>query len=692
MYRGHFRMDQLGQNLNRYYCNPDPLLQPAIYAAKSLMDYYAQLGTLSIYMDFHAHASKRGCFIYGNVLDSVEDQIQNQLFCKLISMNSAHFDYEGCLFSKDHMFRTDPGDQAKGLTAEGSGRVWTYLSHGLIHSYTIECNYNTSRVGNEIAAPEVEPGGSNVTAPSIFTANPEKYTPATFAGVGRACLIAILDIRGHNPCSRIPKSKCKTLDRVRNLVMMEVRNRKEYLGKPMNKDRRRHPGSSSSSGKSNSPLPIEEFPWRRVVELETIPASASAGAPSPLNLPLTNGAGGSGGVLTSVSARATPVSSAAASNGQIMFIPARDKTKRRNTTSAGIVLQSAVVDQCEPPKPLTPTPPEQSNNGGGGGALVNPKSSKLASYFNRNKGAPGGIASNGIASGQDELVIQNSMSRNTSREFRSIADSHYQLDTGHSNNNEDDAAAAGYVHTNVLNPKVRVKHDGRAMSAGAAGPSASGGTMMLGGEIVVGHGAGISGAVPKKSLIPTHNKDNRKILSKALNSAGIALLMGGVAVGSNGGSAGATPTPSPSQPVSAGAAGVGMERNSTSQLPDVVNHYRSREQLAVLTKESSSKELVREHLPSITKSHTTEDLPHLASMDSNVPLTKLVEATMNVAIKSPKKKALSFPIDAISGGLENVQELNSPRQGTYNIKAALISGDIPFEGSPKLSPPKLVQN
>lgn len=197
VYRGHFRMDQYGQNLNRYYTDPHLDLQPSIYAAKAIVDQHAATGKLCIYLDYHAHASKRGCFIYGNVLDSAEDQIQNQLFCRLVAMNTAHFDYEACLFSKDHMTRIDPGDQAKGLTAEGSGRVSTYLRHGLVHSYTIECNYNTSRVGNEIAPTEVESGGSphNITPVSSFTTMPDKYTPSIYMGVGRACIVAILDIR-----------------------------------------------------------------------------------------------------------------------------------------------------------------------------------------------------------------------------------------------------------------------------------------------------------------------------------------------------------------------------------------------------------------------------------------------------------------------------------------------------------------
>ena len=43
--------------------------------------------------------------------------------------------------------------------------------------------------------------------------NPEKYTPSSYASVGRACVIAMLDLRGQNCSSRVPKSKYKTLDR-----------------------------------------------------------------------------------------------------------------------------------------------------------------------------------------------------------------------------------------------------------------------------------------------------------------------------------------------------------------------------------------------------------------------------------------------------------------------------------------------
>lgn len=37
---GHYRMDVLGQNLNRFYQNPDPQLQPSAYAAKKIGNHY----------------------------------------------------------------------------------------------------------------------------------------------------------------------------------------------------------------------------------------------------------------------------------------------------------------------------------------------------------------------------------------------------------------------------------------------------------------------------------------------------------------------------------------------------------------------------------------------------------------------------------------------------------------------------
>ena len=67
------------------------------------------------------------------------------------------------------------------LFEEGSGRVNTYLSHKLIHSYTIECNYNTSRVANEISMTDGDPGGHCTLPATPFSTTPDKYTPSIYA-------------------------------------------------------------------------------------------------------------------------------------------------------------------------------------------------------------------------------------------------------------------------------------------------------------------------------------------------------------------------------------------------------------------------------------------------------------------------------------------------------------------------------
>ena len=258
VYRGHFRMDQHGQNLNRYYLDPDQRLQPAVFASKRLIDLYAQSQQLAFYLDLHAHASKRGCFMYGNVIENAQEQTQNQLFCKLIGLNTPHFDYPSCLFSKEHMSRIDPGDKSKGLTAEGCGRVSTYLAHGIIHSYTLECSYNSSKGSfSAEAAQKCNGVGGRGSRPELSSGKPEPYNPLIYAGVGRAILIAILDITDLNPIAKLDKLYAKKIEQMLHAVGVEVRN---TLGSSRPVRRRAEDGSDGSIFSSGSTEPIA---WSR---------------------------------------------------------------------------------------------------------------------------------------------------------------------------------------------------------------------------------------------------------------------------------------------------------------------------------------------------------------------------------------------------------------------------------------------
>lgn len=69
------------------------------------------------------------------------------------------------------------------MSREGSGRVAVYKMTDLIHSYTLECNYNSGRLVNVIPAKIRD--GVNKTMNHIFV--PPKYTPAVFETVNIFC-------------------------------------------------------------------------------------------------------------------------------------------------------------------------------------------------------------------------------------------------------------------------------------------------------------------------------------------------------------------------------------------------------------------------------------------------------------------------------------------------------------------------
>ena len=84
------------------------------------MSYFAE-DRLQLYVDLHAHASKRGVFIYGNRCDGLKVQIENMLLVRLMTLNTRWLDFDACNFSEKNMKAKDRRD--KGASKEGSGRV-----------------------------------------------------------------------------------------------------------------------------------------------------------------------------------------------------------------------------------------------------------------------------------------------------------------------------------------------------------------------------------------------------------------------------------------------------------------------------------------------------------------------------------------------------------------------------------------
>ena len=207
-FRGHFRQDTLGQNLNRHYDDPDPHKQPVIHAVVRMAMHYASQLRLGFYVDLHGHMNKRGVFAFGNALDDPDANALTRAYAQLCSLNTPHFDVHACNFTEKNMRAEDKNGRT---TKEGSGRVALHAKTGLPHLYTVEARYVSSRL---LARVPPASGDDGRASPPSRSPHPVKYTPEVLNDVGRALMIAALDLQGEgaNPWSRLPGSEYGSLE------------------------------------------------------------------------------------------------------------------------------------------------------------------------------------------------------------------------------------------------------------------------------------------------------------------------------------------------------------------------------------------------------------------------------------------------------------------------------------------------
>jgi cytosolic carboxypeptidase protein 5 len=197
--RGHYRTDTRGINLNRFYTAPSLVDHPTIYAVKELFVSLKDL--IYCYIDLHGHATKKGCFVYGNYMEFGKE-IECYLFAKLMALNCINFDYEGSNFTEKNMRAKDK----RGLSKEGSGRVALFKSSGLPRCYTLECNFNSGKVLNTICQSGLpEPPECDNSDP-MYAKPLVDYTVGIYEDVGRAIGISLLDNLLKNPYSRVLKN------------------------------------------------------------------------------------------------------------------------------------------------------------------------------------------------------------------------------------------------------------------------------------------------------------------------------------------------------------------------------------------------------------------------------------------------------------------------------------------------------
>ena len=211
---GHYRCDSHGQNLNRFYEDPQPDLQPEVLAVKSLILYYFEKGSAEVCIDLHAHANRMGSFAYGNHLD-YQQQIETVMYTKLVSMNCPYFDFRSCSFSEKNMSSKDKNGESK----EGSNRVALYRATNLVHIYTIETNYSCASLTNCVTEAT---NGSRTISPRNKVQSRSKFCIDSFGQIGKALLVGMLDVKDLNPYSRLKSSEFKNMQILRNWVTSHV--------------------------------------------------------------------------------------------------------------------------------------------------------------------------------------------------------------------------------------------------------------------------------------------------------------------------------------------------------------------------------------------------------------------------------------------------------------------------------------
>jgi hypothetical protein len=76
-----------------------------------------------MYLDLHAHPAYKGNFTFGNAIYEFVEQVESQLFPKVLSQNCINFEFEQCIFSRKHMKARDRNED---VSKEGCGRVVLY--------------------------------------------------------------------------------------------------------------------------------------------------------------------------------------------------------------------------------------------------------------------------------------------------------------------------------------------------------------------------------------------------------------------------------------------------------------------------------------------------------------------------------------------------------------------------------------
>jgi hypothetical protein len=162
----------------------------------------------------HGHSSTKPAFVYGNALDDIINQVESQLYCKALSLNTKYFSYEYSNFTEEQMSAKDSNEP---FTKEGCSRVCLSRISNIPHCLTLEVGLHPTARNWEVAEVEnvgfVGYGGLGY----VERAAPQNMLEVCYE-IGEETMITILDLVEKNPYSRLQSSQYKDIGSLRRSI------------------------------------------------------------------------------------------------------------------------------------------------------------------------------------------------------------------------------------------------------------------------------------------------------------------------------------------------------------------------------------------------------------------------------------------------------------------------------------------
>ncbi|KAL0212474.1 hypothetical protein RCL1_006100 [Eukaryota sp. TZLM3-RCL] len=249
VFRGHYRHDHVGQNLNRFFDFPSKSEHPSAYLMKILVENFKSSNGIAMFIDLHAHASKRGFFVFGNNFSDESLSGHTMLFAKILTQNSPFFDYRQCNFTVDSMTAVDRQNKSK----QGSARVALYKHANIVFSFTLETHPAVPRAINRLTCLDSDvPDDVSSQYSEVYTRSINStivFNPRLWSDLGRDVAVSILDLFYCNPFPRT-----KALTNCFDAIQAEIRlsKVKKSEKKKVKKVKRSQSSESLSSVDSSS--------------------------------------------------------------------------------------------------------------------------------------------------------------------------------------------------------------------------------------------------------------------------------------------------------------------------------------------------------------------------------------------------------------------------------------------------------